>query len=190
MEEDWRRIGGGCVERFSIDFRWRRRIGGGLGEDRRRIGGGSEEDWRCSKWLEITKNDVSHFRIFTPLYRCFRLSRVPNDRKLNLLSNGAVESFWDALWLGIEACLCFIVESRRVACRCLRTKCGAISWCVVCRRAGGSFLVFVHVWEWVTCSGGRHSPRAGSPVTHLDPTPPHHRPPVGTKHAKCAPRFW
>ena len=36
----------------------------------------------------------------------------PNDREFNLLSNGAVESFWDALWLGIEAFLCFMEESR------------------------------------------------------------------------------
>ena len=35
-------------------------------------------------------------------------SCVPDDRKLNLLSNGAVESFWDAVWLGIEPFLCFI----------------------------------------------------------------------------------
>ena len=38
--------------------------------------------------------------------------------------------------------------------------------------------------------GGRHSPRAGSPVTHLHPTRPHHRTPVGANHAKSAPRFW
>ena len=37
-------------------------------------------------------------------------------------------------------------------CRCLQTNCGAISWCVVCWRAGDSCLVFVHVWEWVTCA--------------------------------------
>ena len=27
----------------------------------------------------------------------------------------------------------------------------------MCRRAGGSFLVSVHVWEWVTCGGRRRS---------------------------------
>ena len=31
-----------------------------------------------------------------------------------MLSNGAVESFWDALWLGIQPFLCSIVESRRI----------------------------------------------------------------------------
>ena len=30
---------------------------------------------------------------------------------------------------------------------------------------------------------------ARSPVTLLDPTPPHHRPPVGANRAKRAPRF-
>ena len=40
--------------------------------------------------------------------------------------------------------------------------------CVVCLGAGGRFLVSVHVWKWVTCGGGRHSPRAGSHVTHVD----------------------
>ena len=57
---------------------------------------------------------------------------------------------------------------RRLACRCLHTKRGLISWCVVCLGAGGRFLVSVHVWKWVTCGGGRHSPRAGSHVTHVD----------------------
>ena len=33
-------------------------------------------------------------------------------------------------------------------------------------------------------------PQARSPVTHLDPTTPHHRLPVGANHATCAPRFW
>ena len=31
----------------------------------------------------------------------------PNDRELNLLSNGAVESFWDALWLELWPFLYF-----------------------------------------------------------------------------------
>ena len=39
---------------------------------------------------------------------------LPNDREFNLLSNGAVESFWDALCLGIQPFLCSIVESRRI----------------------------------------------------------------------------
>ena len=38
----------------------------------------------------------------------------PNDREFNLLSNGAIESFWDALWLELWQCLCSIVESRRI----------------------------------------------------------------------------
>ena len=78
-------------------------------EDWRRIGGGWEEDWRRSKWLKIAKNDVLRFWHFYPLISAFQaFSRIPNDRKLNLLSNGAVESFWDAVWLGIEPFLCFI----------------------------------------------------------------------------------
>ena len=48
--------------RFSIDVGWRR-VGGGL-------------DWRRSKWLKIGKNDVSHFWIFTHLYKRFRPCRV------------------------------------------------------------------------------------------------------------------
>ena len=51
---------------------------------------------------------------------------------------------------------------------------------------------FPRIWscvEWRTCGCTRHSPRARSPVTHLDPTPPHHRSPVGANHAKCAPQF-
>ena len=33
---------------------------------------------------------------------------------LNLLSNGAVESFWDALWLGIQPFFRFNVDCRRI----------------------------------------------------------------------------
>ena len=112
-----------------------------------------------------------------------------NDARRNLLSNALTKSFWDALGLGIQPVLCFTVESRRIACRCLPRRRGSISWCVGCRREAGSFLVSGHVWEWVTCRGGRHSPRARSPVTHLDPTAPHHRSPVSAFHAKCAPRL-
>ena len=50
--------------------------------------------------------EVSCGRCGTLVYQAF--SCIPNDRKLNLLSNGAVESFWDAVWLGIEPFLCFI----------------------------------------------------------------------------------
>ena len=49
----------------------------------------------------------------------------PNDRELNLLSNGPIESFWGAMWLGIQPFLCFTAESRRIVCRCLQTKRGA-----------------------------------------------------------------
>ena len=48
----------------------------------------------------------SHAGCGTLVYQTF--SRVPDDRKLNLLSKGAVESFWDTVWLGIEPFLCFI----------------------------------------------------------------------------------
>ena len=40
--------------------------------------------------------------------------------KLNLLPNEPIESFWDALWLGIQPLLCFIVqksEKKRCASR-------------------------------------------------------------------------
>ena len=30
--------------------------------------------------------------------------------KYSLLSNGLIEKFWDALWLGIGPCLCFICK--------------------------------------------------------------------------------
>ena len=33
-----------------------------------------------------------------------------NDRELNLLSNGAVESFWDALWLELWMLFVFQVK--------------------------------------------------------------------------------
>ena len=38
----------------------------------------------------------------------------PNDREFNLLSNRAIESFWDALWLELWPFLCSIVEPRRI----------------------------------------------------------------------------
>ena len=80
-----------------------------------------------------------------------------NEARRNLLPNEPIESFWDALWLGIQPFLCSIVQSWRITCRCLQTKRGAISWCVVCLGPGGGFLVCGHVWEWVACGGGRHS---------------------------------
>ena len=70
-----------------------------------------EDDWRRSKWMKIEKNNVLRFLHFYPLILAFQaFSRIPNDRKLNLLSNGAVQSFWGALWLGIEPFWCFIAK--------------------------------------------------------------------------------
>ena len=44
---------------------------------------------------------------------------MPADSwKFDLLSNHAVESFWDALWLGIRPLLCFNREYRRSAHAC------------------------------------------------------------------------
>ena len=51
-----------------------------------------------------------------------------NEARRNLLSNERLESFWDALWLELGPFLYFIVESRRIACRCLQTKRGAICY--------------------------------------------------------------
>ena len=31
----------------------------------------------------------------------------PNDRELNFMPKAPIESFWDALWLGIQPFLCF-----------------------------------------------------------------------------------
>ena len=33
-----------------------------------------------------------------------------NEARRNLLPNEPIESFWDAMWLGIQPFLCFIVE--------------------------------------------------------------------------------
>ena len=38
----------------------------------------------------------------------------PDDRKFNLLPKHPIESFRDALWLGIQPFLCFTIESRKV----------------------------------------------------------------------------
>ena len=87
-----------------VDLRW---IWGAFRVDWGRIEGRMEKDWGRSKWLEIANNYVLRFFHFYPLISAFQASsRIPNDRKLNLLSNGAVESFWDAVWLGIEPFLC------------------------------------------------------------------------------------
>ena len=42
------------------------------------------------------------------------ITRVSYLLKLNLLPKEPIESFWDALWLGIRPLLCFTIESRRV----------------------------------------------------------------------------
>ena len=42
------------------------------------------------------------FCIFSFILMFQAFSHIPNDRKLNLLSNGAVESFWDAPSFGIQ----------------------------------------------------------------------------------------
>ena len=51
-----------------------------------------------------------------------------NAAQRNLLQNEHFESFWDTLWLELWPFLYFIVESRRIACRCLQTKRGAICY--------------------------------------------------------------
>ena len=53
LEEEWKRIGGGCVARFSSNFDRVGMIGGGLAEDERRIGGGLEEDWKTGGLEEV-----------------------------------------------------------------------------------------------------------------------------------------
>ena len=55
------------------------------------------------------------FFAFLPLISVFQaFSRIPSDRKLNLLSIGAVQRFWYGLWLCIGPFLCFMEESRRI----------------------------------------------------------------------------
>ena len=49
-----------------------------------------------------------------------------NEARRNLLSNERLDAFWDALWLELWPFLYFVAESRRIACRCLQTKRGAI----------------------------------------------------------------
>ena len=63
-----------------------------------------------------------------------------NDSPRNLLPNRAIESFWDALWLELWPFLCFTVESRRIACRCLQTKRGAICYRMNVLSASGTAL--------------------------------------------------
>ena len=43
-----------------------------------------------------------------------KITVSPDDRASNLLSNGPIESFWGALWLGIQPFLCFKVECRKM----------------------------------------------------------------------------
>ena len=49
-----------------------------------------------------------------------------NEARRNLLSNERLDTFWDALWLELWPFLYLTAESRRIACRCLQTKRGAI----------------------------------------------------------------
>ena len=51
-----------------------------------------------------------------------------NEARRNLLSNERLDTFWDALWLELWPFLYFTVEFRRIACRCLQTKRGAICY--------------------------------------------------------------
>ena len=51
-----------------------------------------------------------------------------NEARHNLLSNERLDSFWDALGLELWPFLYLTVESRRIACRCLQTKRGAICY--------------------------------------------------------------
>ena len=60
-----------------------------------------------------------------------------NEARHNLLSNERLDTFWDALWLELLLFLCFIVESSRIACRCLQTKRGAICYRMNRSRASG-----------------------------------------------------
>ena len=43
-----------------------------------------------------------------------RVGVPTGGRESNLLPKEPIESFWDALWLGIRSFLCSIIESRRV----------------------------------------------------------------------------
>ena len=61
-----------------------------------------------------------------------------NDTRCKLLPTRAIESFWHTMWLGIQPFFCFIVKSRRIACRCLHTMHGAICCRIVPSRASGT----------------------------------------------------
>ena len=45
-----------------------------------------------------------------PVLLSDRLSSIAHDVKLNLLPSERLESFWDALWLGIQPLLCCVLE--------------------------------------------------------------------------------
>ena len=81
-----------------------------------------------------------------------RMPMPSNDARRNLLPNRVIESFWDALWVGIRPLLCFIVKSCRIACRCLQTKRGAICYRMNVSRAsetpcGSSYGFFCSLIE-------------------------------------------
>ena len=75
-----------------------------------------------------------------------------NEARHNLLSNERLDTFWDALWLELWPFLYFIVESRRIACRCLQTKRGAICYRMSVSKASGtpcgsSYGRFCLIWQ-------------------------------------------
>ena len=54
-------------------------------------------------------NIFAYICVFLSIFAYVRASpqSSKNDTPRNLLPNRAIESFWDALWLGIQAFLCF-----------------------------------------------------------------------------------
>ena len=91
------------------------------------------------------------------------LQSSKKDTPRNLLPNRALESFWDALWLELWAFLYFIVESRRIACRCLQTKRGAICYRMSVSTpsgmpCGSSYGCFCILWQNLVESHGKHRP--------------------------------
>ena len=66
---------------------------------------------RRSKWLKMTKNHVLRFLHFYPLILAFQVLSCPaNDKSWRDLSIGIKNSQFHAIWLGIEALLCFSID--------------------------------------------------------------------------------
>ena len=61
----------------------------------------------------------------------------PDSWKLDLLSNDIVESFWGALWPGIQALLCFSMETRRIVHGCPQIHGNSICYRTMLSRASG-----------------------------------------------------